>query len=292
MTKEAQQTEREREILSDIEAMDNAFNEQVEEVEVSSEEEARDQVVAEAGAEDLVKELQDSAETEVESTEEKSAEEAKPDDEYDFSFINELARQALGKQTEVVQPVQEQPVVQSPQAQPVAQPSPQTQLSSMVAPQDLVSLDEMRSAFESPEKMIELIGKVYIRARADATQDAVQTALMSLPNVVRPLLVQEASLAEMVKTFYVENPELDGYRDFVQYCATQVESAHPDWSPKQVMAETAKVAKGRLPALREAVQRERKQVKPSFVDQKSTTNKPSAKQVSRLERELAAMPDY
>lgn len=292
--KEAQRQEREQQIMADIDEMDNSLDPglrsdgPVEET-LSDEvpiDEHEDRVVAEAGPDDLIEEVKREAEKAEAEAKEKPAEET-PSDEYDFTaFINEMARQALGKAPVAPTPV---PTPTPPVAPPVEAPpivqTPAVPIDTL--PSDLLTVEEMDQAFNSPQKMVELFQKVYMRAKVDA----IQQSLTMLPNVIRPALAQETALHEMVSTFYKENPELNEYRDFVQYCATQVENAHPDWSPKQVMSETAKVAKGRLPSLREAHQRERK-VKPSFVDQKVSSNKPSSKQMSRLEQELAAMPDY
>lgn len=286
LAKEQAEAERNKVVQDDINEMDDIIEGKV--VDLPPEEEpiegVGDKVVAEAGVEDLI------------PIEERTPVEEKKvegEDEYDFSFINELARQALGKPPtapEVVIPQQAAPApAPTPQlqAQPQQVVQPRVDPGPMTIPQDLVSVDEMTQAFESPEKMVQLFGKIYLRARADS----VQQALMSLPHVVRPLVAQEAEIVDMVTGFYKENPELDKYRDFVQYCATQVESAHPDWAPRQVMAETAKVAKQRLPLLKEAASRQR-QAKPSFVEQNQTSNKPKSAKVSRLEQELASMPDY
>ena len=296
-----------KEVASDIELMDSIMDgnpppdvtvEEEDEPKVQ-EDESQNKVVAEAGVEDLKDDLQAAAAAE-EVPVDKPVEEAKDEDEYDFSFINELARQAMGapqsvqatqapaaqtKEQEIPPAVQPQAIAKVPEFDP-------TNLTVQV-PADLVDLKAMQEAFDSPEKMIELIGKVYARAVADATIMGTQRSLMSLPQVVRPLVKQEAAMVERVTNFYKENPELVGYRDFVSYCGSQVENAHPDWTPEKVFAETAILAKKRLPMLREAMGRQQKTtVKPSFVDQKSSKTKPSATKVSRLQQDLDAMPDY
>lgn len=291
---EVAQTEREKAVAEDVAAMDEtnlrpkeeSFEEQPAEADESS-----DIKVAEAGPDDLVKEIQEAV-----AKEELGDAVEGEDDGYDFSFINELARQALG------QPKQEAPVAPTPtpapapvapEAAPIVMPqAPLVAPVQVSVPQDLVTVDEMTAAFDSPQKMVELLQKVYLQARSDAVVDAVQQSLMALPNAVRPVLAKETAFVEMVKNFYQENPELNNYRDFVRYCAVQVENEHPEWSPQDVMKETAKVAKKRLPMLREAMHRESRQSKPSFVDQRGPKTKPSGKKLSRLEQELASMPDY
>jgi len=211
-----------------------------------------------------------------------------PKDEYDFSdFINSMARDALGKP----QPVTAQPV-QQPVTQPIAQPQAApvvTMPKSLQVPADLVTLEEMTEAFQSPEKFVSLLGKVYMKAASDGAQ----IAITQLPNIARPIFAQEASLAELSANFYKDNPELNKVRDFVQYCAVQVENAHPDWTAKQIFEETGKVAKQRLPMLKEVAQRQKRAAtKPGFVDGQSqgVKNKPSPGKLSALEAEIAAMP--
>lgn len=161
------------------------------------------------------------------------------EDEYDFNFINELARNAM-LQHAPLQPVAAAP---TPAAAPVA-PAP----VAASAPQQIAiaSLEEMNEAFTSPEKFIELLDKVAMRAE--------ERALLRLPQVARQVSMQVIDHAAAVQEFYNKNPELKQYHDFVGYCARVVESKHPDWAADKVAEETARVAKSQIPALRRAQQ--------------------------------------
>lgn len=157
-----------------------------------------------------------------------------PEDEYDFNFINELARNALMQQAAPV--ATPAPVVTAPAPAPT--PAPQ-----QIA---VATLEEMNEAFTSPEKFIELLDKVAMRAE--------ERALLRLPQVARQVSMQVIDHATAVQEFYNKNPELKQYHDFVGYCARVVEAKHPDWTNDKVAEETARVAKSQIPALRRAQQ--------------------------------------
>jgi len=211
-------------------------------------------------------------------------------DEYGLAdFVNSMAREALGKKAQPVAPVQQ---VQTPvqPVQPQAQAQPQQRPMTVEIPADLISENDMTEAFQDPAKMITLITQVYARA----VSDAAQIALTRLPSVMQPVMAQQADLISLAKELYTNNPELNGYRDFVQYCAVKIEDKHPDWSAKQIMQEAAKEAKARLPQLKEAVARTKREASsPAFVgdqSQKGRKNSPSQGRMSALEKEIAAMP--
>ena len=208
-------------------------------------------------------------------------------DEYGLAdFVNSMAREALGKKPAEVapQPAAVAPVqpAQPVQAQPQARPT-------IEIPADLISESDMTEAFQDPAKMITLITQVYARA----VSDAAQIALTRLPSIIQPVVAQQADLISLAKELYKDNPELDGYKDFVQYCAVKIEDKHPDWSAKQIMQEAAKEAKARLPQLKAAVaQTKREASSPAFVGNQSQKgkNSPSQGRLSALEKEIAAMP--
>lgn len=222
-------------------------------------------------------------ESRVEEVVETPIEEPVPEDEYDFSFINDLARDAIMRQAVT----QQQPVEQTVQTQPIAQipPVPPVQLDG------LVTLEEMTSAFESPEKFLEVLNKVATTVYQRATLDAQEQALLRLPQVARNVSMQVIDQAALVQKFYKENAELVPYKDFVRYCAMQVEAKHPDWSYEAVAEETAKIAKHRLPLLRKA-QKESKQ-RPALPGSGRVAQRRGspAQGLTALERELADMPD-
>ena len=210
-------------------------------------------------------------------------------DEYGLAdFVNSMAREALGKkQPEPVAQVQPQAQIQQQVQAPV---QPQQARPMVEIPADLISESDMTEAFQDPAKMITLITQVYARA----VSDAAQIALTRLPSVMQPVMAQQADLISLAKEMYTNNPELNGYRDFVQYCAVKIEDKHPDWSAKQIMEEAAKEAKARLPQLKAAVaQTKREASSPAFVgnqSQKGGKNSPSQGRLSALEKEIAAMP--
>lgn len=208
------------------------------------------------------------------------------EEEYDFTFINDLAKQAISGKPEQVSQIEKHVAKPEPtvSADPTPAPTP-----TQVLPKELVSIEEMEKAFESPQEMIALLGRVVQKVR----EESVQEALLRLPQAVRPVIQQEASTAKLVEQFRAENPHLTKHPDFVKYCAIQIENAHPDWTAEKVMKETARVATKQLQIFKEAAQRQKAgSEKPSFVSQKqSGRKKPSSVKLSALEQDIANMPD-
>lgn len=212
-----------------------------------------------------------------------------PEDEYDFDFINEMARAAIVRNSgEVVQP---QPQVQ-PQAQVPVQPQ-QAPVVQQPAPsanilEGLVTLEEMNEAFNSPEAFLKILNKVANTAH----QRAVEESLTRLPKVARQVSMQIADQAEIVRKFYADNPELVQFKDFVRYCATQVEAKHPDKDYEWIANETARLAKSRLPLLRSAKQ-SAPAARPALPGsgRANRGGRVPTQQLSAMEREIAEMPD-
>lgn len=298
--KEKERREREQSMLSELDEMDgldaspsgsepapaSATAEPAEPVAEPASPEVKDERVAEAGPEDHEPEPAEPV-----APTAAVADPAETEDEYDFSFINDLARAAIAKRTGA----EPQPTTQTqatPEAQP--QPAPQQPTSSprqivVPTPTDLVSKEEMEAAFESPEKMMEVMGKIYTKA----VMQGAEIALQQLPGVMQPLITQQQTIVEEATKFYKENPELVPYRDFVQFVAMEVEDKHPDWNYQQVMAETATVAKKRLPMLQQATTKARRETRPAFAQQGpgGKANRPKPAQVSALQSDIDAMPD-
>lgn len=278
---------REEQVIKDIEEMDSSLNltEYERKESKDEEEESKDETEKEDEVfDDTDTSSEDEEETKLDEEEitDKVVAEEEPDKkdedessseegtDYDLSFINELSRRAMGLEA--------------------SQKKLSEEKTSAVATQDieeLISSEEMIEAFEDPEKMLSLFKRVYVKAKTDA----IEHSLRSLPQVVQPVIAQQAMVMEAAQKFYRDNPDLSKYRDFVQYCAQQIESAHPDWGFEQVFAETAKIARERLPMLKTS-QRARV-AKPKFAaGQKSTRNKPAKEKLSALELEIASMPDF
>jgi hypothetical protein len=230
------------------------------------------------------------ASAEPQTTEAEAKAESKPEvstvEGYDLTeFINNMAKSALGQVAPVVpQAPAPAPVVPAPQVQSPTVASNDIQLT------DLITEAEMEEAFQSPAKMIEVITNVALKAASAGAQ----SALLRLPQVVKPVIAQEAELRQQAQKFWEDNKELVPYKGYVRYCATQVENTHPEYTPAQVFAETAALAKASLPLVKEAAQRaKRAPTKPAFVDQQGQRGKntPSAGKLSALEKELSDMPD-
>ena len=210
-------------------------------------------------------------------------EEVTPEDEYDFDFINEMARNAIVRQVQPAAVTEPTPTMAT-QAQlaPMATP-PQT-----IPTEPLATLEEMQAAFESPQAFLTLLERVENRA----TQRAKEQSLLALPSVATQVAIQVAERAAIRQKFFQENPELAKYTDFVRYCALQVESKHPDWSEQQLAAETAKLAKSRLPELRRAQRADKpRPALPGSGRVQQRRAGAAASGLSTLQKEIDEMPD-
>jgi len=188
--------------------------------------------------------------------------------DYDFSFINDLAREATIKQSE---------------ASTSLEASQPTTVATPIHRPAVATVQEMEEAFNSPEKFLELLTKVE--------QRATEAALLQLPKVSRQVAIQVIDHAEMVSKFYQANPELVPYKDFVSYCARQVEASHVDWPREKVLEETARLAKSRLPSLVRASRAS--QPKPALPGGGRVSQRRSSvgRTLSALEQDIANMPD-
>jgi hypothetical protein len=215
---------------------------------------------------------------------------AAEEDDYDFSFINEMARNAILKMESASTPTSAPTA--APQAIAPASPVPISSPPAPIGLTELITITEMEEAFTSPEKFLDVLNKVASGVYQRATADAEERALVRLPQVARQVSMQVADQAEIVREFYKTNKELVPYKDFVRYCAMQVEAKHPDWTYDKVSEETAKVAKSRLPSLRRA-QRDAagRPALPGAGRNAPRKDRALNQSLSAMERDIASMPD-
>lgn len=294
--KEAEAAKRQEAAAKELEEMDSMFNQpdmpdpigdMKESAKPGMEEVEEVEEVENAPVEMAPEELQ--PEPKVEAT--KSGEEAKVEDEYDFDFLNNLARQAVGKSKVESQPTQVAETVTPAIPTPVHQPTFPAQVP---LPTDFLTKEEVEKAIQAEDQAGAFLGlfqQVYQRAHVAAAE----LALTQLPTVSQPMLMQMARNVALVDNFYKENSDLDKARDFVQYCAMQVEAKHPDYGYEKVLAEAAKLARTRMPLLQKARAAEARQPaqKAAFATQSgSKSKKVGQTELSALEKELAEMPNH
>jgi hypothetical protein len=192
----------------------------------------------------------------------------------DIAYLNELARQAASNRVSQVETEVQQPV-------------------AVTVPTDLVSMEELEAAFQSPEAMMKVLQNIYLRAVKDSTTNSVQQALLKLPTVSRQVVMQVVNQAELASRFYKDNSDLAPYKDFVQYTAMGVETEHPDWNHEAILKETATLVRKRIPALRAARAGQVAADRPALPgSQRSVRRQAATPAVSALERELSDMPEY
>lgn len=221
-----------------------------------------------------------------EDTQQVAPEEPPNEAEYE-EFLSELtAAAARGYEG----PPTEQPTP-PPQLQPEMTPGrfngPPEQVvqTPPTEPARIVSVEEMQEAFESPEKMVTLMHKVYHKG--------VETTMAMLPGMVGSLYAGEARRLEARQRFFTDNPELAKYPDFVTFIAKKVDAANPGMKIDEKFKLIASTAKKQLPMLLRATRdrARQQQTQPTFAAQKPGQRQRKAPKPTALEAELNEMPD-
>lgn len=223
---------------------------------------------------------------EQEDTQQVAPEEPPDETEYE-EFLSELtAAAARGYEG----PPVEQPTP-PPQLQPEMTPgrfnAPPEQASPTppTEPARIISVEEMQEAFESPEKMVALMHKVYHKG--------VETTMAMLPGMVGSLYASEARRLEARQRFFTDNPELAKYPDFVTFIAKKVDAANPGMKIDEKFKLIASTAKKQLPMLLRATRdrARQQQTQPTFAAQKPGQRQRKPPKPTALEAELNEMPD-
>jgi hypothetical protein len=137
-----------------------------------------------------------------------------------------------------------------------------------------VTAEEFEEMQTNPEKVNEIMTRVYQRAREDTIRD--------IPNIVEQTTARQISMQDAVKKFYTENPELRQYAQYVGYVANQVRSESPDLGWDGVLGETASRVKKNLAISSQAKeteeqrrkkQQDKKESAPAFAKQGSGNHK-------------------
>lgn len=108
--------------------------------------------------------------------------------------------------------------------------------------EDFITEEEFDEIQTNPNKMNEILNKVYQRARNSAYQDA----LKDIPDVVSTTQQRQQNLRNTIQKFYADNPELADYGKYVGYEANRIKSENPDKPLEDVLNEAGEVVKKEL----------------------------------------------
>jgi hypothetical protein len=103
---------------------------------------------------------------------------------------------------------------------------------------------EYEAAFEKPEVMAEVMGRV--------STHAVQTILKTLPQVINNTIKAQMEVQTLASAFYKDNDDLKDNKEFVGYVSNDLSGKNPDWTLAKLFEELPKEVRKRI-GLKEAV---------------------------------------
>ena len=192
-----------------------------------------------------------------------------PDDD----VIERLRRRVAELETSTVVEA-EQPPPQEPQ-----QPAQPQQEEPAPQPLDFITEEEYDELQSNPAKLNEIMQRVYQRAVADTSEQVFR----QIPELVQASSARQITLAEAVRQFYTDNPDLRKHAQYVGFVANQVKSKNPGMDLKGVLVETEKQVREHLSISKQAEQQEQDRRKaengankPAFVQGGSAGQRGSA----------------
>lgn len=142
--------------------------------------------------------------------------------------------------------------------------------------EQFITDEEFDEIQTNPAKLNEVMLRVYQRAVADTSEHVMR----QIPELVQVSSARQISMAEAVRGFYAENPDLRKHAQYVGFIANQVKSKSPDLDVKSVLAETEKRVREHLSLSKQAEQQEEGRQKtangankPAFVQRGSGSHK-------------------
>jgi hypothetical protein len=108
------------------------------------------------------------------------------------------------------------------------------------------SVEQLEEIVTDPVKFNGLLNNIYRKAVEKGHNMAVESALRSMPDVVKSQVVQQANLNRAVTQFYEENDDLVPYKQTVAAIATRVASENPQLPLAKVFEVTSTLARKKL----------------------------------------------
>jgi soluble cytochrome b562 len=82
--------------------------------------------------------------------------------------------------------------------------------------------------------------------KEEIINQAVERALLSLPEVVGNLMTQQAAFSKINSQFYKDHPEFTGHKDIVAAVVEQIDGAKPDLDYEGKLKEAVPIIKERI----------------------------------------------
>ena len=144
---------------------------------------------------------------------------------------------------------------------------------------DGLDIDEVVA---SPEKLEKVLKEVQRRTEVSTTE----TVLRAIPQLIISQVQQQNALRDAAKDFYEVNNDLAQVKQTVGAVANEVQAEHPDWSLEQIFEETAPRTR-KLLGMKESAKKVTRIRKPALVKTVKSSQKPSAPDLSGLEKDVA-----
>jgi len=167
-----------------------------------------------------------------------------------------------------------------------AERAQQKQVTPNVAPIEFVKTEEEYSdVLTDRNKLNQLLNQVYTSGFARARE----TVLQEIPSVVTPAIRQEITKTTLLENWRRNNPDLLDKMDYVTMVAQQLAAQHQSdqsWDWPNLFEELGPAVRQRLGVSKPSAEAA-KQKKPAFANAKQATRKPSPKEISDAEKQLA-----
>lgn len=125
--------------------------------------------------------------------------------------------------------------LQTQQGQPIPQPAqmpaPMALTPDPAALPSFVTEEDHAAMLESPTRMNQILGQVFLKAQ----QDAVARVQSHIPRMIDTNVQQQVTERMIVREFYRENPDLTDAPALavLNDYSTRIQSAHPEWTLDQ-----------------------------------------------------------
>lgn len=116
-----------------------------------------------------------------------------------------------------------------------------------------VTTEEFDAIQTDPQKLNEVLQKVYQRAR----EDAYQASLKDIPDVISQTQARQQTMRQTIQEFYEENPDLSDYGKYIGYEANRLKAENPDKPIKEILDEAGQNVREELKIEKKAEEKER-----------------------------------
>jgi len=149
---------------------------------------------------------------------------------------------------------------------------------------EFVSEEQFEDVLTDRSRLNVLLNDVHKRSVALAREQMLKEA----PRILAPLITNRVEVSHATRQFYDKNPDLVGCRDYVKIVAGEISAKNPAMEYPELLSVLAGEVRSRLGAV-QARSQGRPGVVASSLPKPAGTRRPSPKQLSKTEREIAAL---